>query len=47
MGKVTGIDFTIKIDLTFWLWKPVFGQYCGDCHWLCVRTWTQWHYRGD
>jgi len=42
--RIVGISFKIAIDITHWTWKPFIGHYCGACHWLCVRTWTQWEY---
>jgi|DEB19_MinimDraft_3_1074340.scaffolds.fasta_scaffold95338_1 hypothetical protein len=42
--RITGIEFKFVLDVTSWEWLPVIGHHCGMFHWLCFRSWTQWHY---
>lgn len=42
--RIIGLVFKFELDVTRWRWVPFYAPFCGGLHWLCVRTWTEWHY---
>lgn len=45
--RIVGVEIKVRIDVTDWLWTPVFVHHCGGIHWLFLRTWWGFSYRDE
>lgn len=39
--RIVGFEVKLQLDVSQWLWRPMFLRFCNGAHLFCFRSW--WH----
>ena len=42
--RIVGFNVQVKLDVTYWTWRPVWLPFCHGLHWGCCLTWWNLNY---